>query len=151
MMRDNLLKIGISSEIRDFLLVPKAYKQAQIALEFGRVSGSMSWYYYFEYYMLEYIVDCAVKEMPLAMLRSSALEKLKSYDDENKTDLYRTLQVYLNYEENVLRTSKELYIHRSTLSYRLKKIQQIINEDLNDTNVRLKLLMSYFIDDVHHR
>lgn len=150
-MRDNLLKVGISSEVRDFMLIPKAYRQAQIALDLGHTRENTNWYYYFEQYMLEYIVDCAVKEMPVPMLRAAALEKLKRYDAENNTDLFQTLKIYLNNEENVLQAAKKLYIHRSTLSYRLKKIQSIINEDLTDVHVRLKLMLSYFIDGEHLR
>ena len=144
-MREGLLKIGVSSEIQDFLLIPQAYQQARIALEFGHTSQSMVWYYYFDDYMLEYIVDCASKELPIHMLCADALEKLKKYDEENNADLYHTLEVYLRLEKNVLRTSKELFIHRSTLAYRLDRIQKVINVNLDDPKERLKLEVSYFM------
>ena len=146
LMREGLLKIGISSEIRDFMLLPKAYKQARIALNFGRLSNSMYWYYYFDDFMLEYMVECASKEIPLNMLCADALEKLRRYDAENNAELYHTLEVYLKLEKNVLRTSKELFIHRSTLSYRLDRIQKVINVDLDDPKERLKLEISYFME-----
>lgn len=51
--------------------------------------------------------------------------------------------VYLCNNRNVLQTAKELYIHRSTLSYRLKKIYKISGVDLDDPKERLKLMISY--------
>ena len=146
LMREGLLKIGISSEVRDFMLIPKAYRQARIALDFGRISNSMYWYFYFDDYMLEYMVDCASKEIPLDMLCADALEKLRRYDAENNAELYHTLEVYLRLEKNVLRTAKELFIHRSTLSYRLDRIQKVINVNLDDPKERLKLEISYFME-----
>ncbi|MBQ8307082.1 MAG: helix-turn-helix domain-containing protein [Blautia sp.] len=144
-MREGLLKIGVSSEINDFLLIPQAYKQASIALDFGRNSANMKWYYYFGDYMLEYMVDCASKELPISMLCTEALDKLRKYDEENNAELFRTLETFLRLEKNVLRTSKELFIHRSTLSYRLERIQKVINMNLDDPIERLKLEISYYM------
>ena len=50
LLRDSLLKVGVSSEIDDFMELPQAYRQACIALDFGRNSESMYWYYYFNDY-----------------------------------------------------------------------------------------------------
>ncbi len=146
-MREGLLKIGISSEIQDFIKITKAYRQAHIALDFGRISNSMYWYYYFDDYMLEYIVDCAGREIPLDMICADALSKLKKYDQENNADLYHTLHVYLRLEKNVLRTAKELFIHRSTLAYRLDRIQKVINVNLDNPRERLKLEISFYMEN----
>lgn len=146
-MREGLLKVGVSSEVQDFSLLPHAYRQAQIALNFGRVSGSTSWYFHFNDYLLDYIVDCASREMPSRMLCAEALKKLRAYDEENRTDLSNTLKTYLKYDKNVLRTSKELFIHRSTLAYRLERIHKIINVDLDNPTERMKLMLSFYIDN----
>ena len=107
----------------------------------------MYWYYYFDSYVLDYIYDCASREMPMELLNSSALRKLKKYDAENNAEFYHTLEVYLKFERNVLRTSKELFIHRSTLSYRLDRIKKLINVDLDNPIERLKLLLSFYMEE----
>lgn len=144
-LRDGLLKIGVSAEISNFLLLPKAYQQARIALDLGRRSDSMYWYYHFEDYMLEYMIDCAVKDVPVQLLCASALYKLQDYDKENNTELYQTLHVFLRMERSLLKTSTELFIHRSTLSYRLKRIQKLTGIDLDDPLERLRLLLSFYM------
>ena len=145
LMREGLLKIGVSSEIRDFYQISKAYNKAKIALEFGRISSSMYWYYYFDDFMLDYMAECAGRDIPGELLCSSALRKLREYDQKNNSELYETLLVYLEHERNVLRTANELFIHRSTLTYRLERIQKLIGVDLNKPEERLKLLVSYYI------
>lgn len=145
LIRDSLLKIGVSTQVRDFRDLPFAYTQAKIALEFGLSGQSMLWYFYFDDYLLDYMVESTVKEMPARMLCAEALRKLKRFDEENNSEFYHTLEVYLNLQENVLQTSKELFIHRSTLSYRLGRIQKIINVNLEDPKEKLKLLISYYM------
>ena len=145
LLRDGLLKVGVSSEINDFFQLPQAYRQARIALDFGRDSGSTRWYYYFDDYLLEYMIDCASREIPVSLLCSDGLKKLKKYDAENHTELYNTLRVYLRLDQNVLQTSKELYVHRSTVFYRLERIQKLIGVDLENGKERLKLLISIYM------
>ncbi len=147
-IRDHLMKLGISSEYRDFFLLPSAFAQAGIALEQGQRSGSMYWYHYFETYMIEYVRDTMTAEMPKELLVSDALNMLKRYDAENHTDLFHTLKVYLRQERNLLQTAKKLYIHRSTLSYRIERIQTITGADLNSDRERLKLLLSFALEEL---
>jgi len=144
-MRDSLLKIGISSESRDFLQIGTLFDQAKIALSFGLSSDSMIWYYYFDQYMLEYMLQCSTGSMPVELLCTDALLKLMEYDQKNSTELFQTLEAYLLHDRNVLQTSKVLFIHRSTLTYRLEKIQKLIGVNLDDPKERLKLMMSYYM------
>ncbi len=149
-LRDSLMKLGISTEYRDFFLLPSAYKQATIALDQGKRSDSMYWYHYFESYMLEYAGDLLTGEMPAEMLVSEALNILKQYDKKNHTDLFETLKIYLRKERNLLQTAKKLYIHRSTLSYRIERIQAITGINLDDDKVRLRLLLSFELEEHSH-
>lgn len=146
-LRDNLLKLGISSEFKGFFRLPSGYKQATVALEQGRRSDSMYWYQYFENYMMEYVSETMSAEMPLEMLISGALNTLKQYDADNKTELYKTLRIYIRLERNLLQTAKQLFIHRSTLSYRIERIQAITGINLDDDKERLKLLFSFVLDE----
>ncbi|MCI5759288.1 MAG: helix-turn-helix domain-containing protein [Bilifractor sp.] len=150
LMRDSLLKIGVSSEIRDFFRLGTLFDQANIALNFGLSGDSMIWYYYFDQYMLDYMIRCSTEGMPADMLCADALQKLLEYDRKNHTSLAHTLEAYLVHDRNVLRTSKELYIHRSTLSYRLDKIRSLISINLDDPKERIKLLLSYYMLGMLH-
>ena len=145
LMREGLLKMGASSEISDFMLVPQGYIQASAALDLGRKSDSMTWCYRFDDYLLEYLLKKGREEIPPQLLCSEKLLLLKKYDDNNKTDLYHTAKVYLELERNVLQTAKELYIHRSTLFYRLERIRKIAGIDFEDSRDRLTLRLSFYI------
>jgi hypothetical protein len=61
---------------------------------------------------------------------------------DDRTDLVHTLDVYLAHGADARKTAAALYIHRSTLYYRLEKISEAIDGDLSDGETRFELLLS---------
>lgn len=59
---------------------------------------------------------------------------------ENKESI-NTLSEYLTFGENLKVTAEHLHIHVNTLKYRLQRISELLDCDLNDPNVRFKLRM----------
>ena len=144
-LREGLFKMGVSTELDNFLYIRDGYTQASVALEYGKNSGSMLWYFHFEDYALHFLLDCARRQIRSPLLGSEKLRKLMQYDAENHTDLYHTLEIYLKLERNVVQTAKSLFIHRSTLFYRLDRIQKIADVDYENEQERLYLLLSYHL------
>ena len=62
-------------------------------------------------------------------------------------DYYKTLRTFLKNEKSIPKTSKELVIHRTTLLYRLEKIQETLKLNLENEDVRLYLKLSFKIMD----
>lgn len=145
-LRDGMFKIGVSSEIPSIQGVRYGYAQASVALEYGRRSNSMFWYYHFRDYALQFALDCACEKIPPQLLISEKLQKLRRYDLQNNTELYRTAEVYLRQERNAVLTAKALFIHRSTLFYRLNRIETISGIDFENERERLYLLLSFHMD-----
>ena len=76
------------------------------------------------------------------------LIKLRTLDRQKNTDYYNTLRTFLKNERSIPKTSEELIIHRTTLQYRLEKIQELIKLNLENEDVRLYLKMSFKIMDM---
>ncbi len=147
LLRESLLKMGVSVVFHDLLELDQAYHQAVTALEMGQRSQDMRWCYRFDDYLLDYILSESQKNLSPTLLASHKIQLLQQYDEENGTDLYRTLRVYLELERNILQTAHRLFIHRSTLFYRLSRIQQIAGVNPDDPIERLTLQLSYYILD----
>lgn len=143
--RESLFKMGVSSDLDDFLLMPEAYRQASIALVLGMKSGSTTWCFHYEDYIMDYMFEKICEELPRELLCARPILELMKYDQEHGTSLSETLETYLNLERNVVQTAKALFIHRSTLFYRLERIQKVAEVDLEDPKVRLYLQMSYHL------
>jgi purine catabolism regulator len=74
------------------------------------------------------------------------LSSLIRYDEQHHTDLLPTLAAYFENNGNMARTAHLLNIHRNTLVYRLGRITEILQLDMDDSNVRLNLHLALKIN-----
>ena len=70
------------------------------------------------------------------------LDVLESYDRQHASSLMLTLQVFLRENCSHTAAARELFIHRSTLLYRLERIGELTEIDLTDPSERLRLQLS---------
>lgn len=128
-LRDGLFKAGVSNPFHDFSVLEPYYRQASVAFAYCLQKNDMMWYYTFDDIAVDYISDICCREFRPEDLCAHELIQLKEYDKANKTELYKTLVTYILNERNTVASSAKLYVGRSTLFYRLRKIQQITGLD----------------------
>lgn len=137
-------RCGTSFPISDLLQLPNYYKQALCALEFGaKEAGAVN---HCEDYVLAYLRDRFCHVMDIDVI-SPVLRQLKTHDAENGTEYYDTLRMYLLCERDQTLAAKALCIHRNSLVYRVNRLKEMIDADLEDPNTRLYLLLSYFAEE----
>ena len=147
MVRDSCMYVGISGIVEGIRDLKLGFRQADIALDHIFREDSSQWILSFEDCALAYIRDCALKELPAELLVDNALAVLRLHDRQSGTEYYKTLRQYLLQERNIPQTAEALIIHRTTLTYRLQKIQQLLKIDLDDPDKRLYLLLSFYLMD----
>ena len=67
---------------------------------------------------------------------------------------YSNLQLlyyYISSERNISLTAKKAHMHRNSIIYRLRKIQDMLEIDLDDPDVRLRLMISFKILEMSGR
>jgi DNA-binding PucR family transcriptional regulator len=69
----------------------------------------------------------------------AALAPLIEYDRVHGGDLVRTLGVYLASGSNASRSAEQLYLHRSGLLYRLRRIEDLLGTRLDVFEDRVAL------------
>ena len=72
---------------------------------------------------------------------------LEDYDRENRSDLTSVLRSYLQHNGSVKETADELYLHRNTVNYKIKKIESLLNMDLSSLGCRFSLQMGLMVED----
>lgn len=133
---------GISYSFTDLTQVKSGYEQASLALRYSsHTSGNL---YFCENYMLNYVKETLRNHLSIDIWRRE-LQLLKNYDEKHQTEYYHTLYMYLLEERNQTLTAQKLHIHRNTLVKRIGRIQELIPVDLSDTQTRLQLLFSFFV------
>lgn len=142
LLRDGLLKAGISFKYWNFETTPIYYQQACNAYEFGKLYNPTRWCYIFEDYALYYFMHYGSSRIPPRHLCHPALVQLYRYDQKNGTELLRTLETYVSNNCNAVTAANVLFIHRNTFYQRLNRIQELLKLDLENENVRLYLQIS---------
>jgi len=140
--RDYFLYAGISSPVSGIDGLSQAFIQAGIALDQAAYLRNERWVIPFTSVALEYMLHSIQTPLQNANLVSPALLALLAHDGSKGTEFFMTLRTYLLNERDIPKTAEALIIHRTTLLYRLKKIQALTGVDLDDPDERLYLLLS---------
>ncbi|GAA3846642.1 hypothetical protein GCM10022243_10940 [Saccharothrix violaceirubra] len=118
---------------------PRSYSEAMRALDIRRKSGSPHGVTTFDQLGLYRILDSGRNRAEIVAYVREWLGRLLDYDEHKNTDLVQTLAQYLECGGHYDETASALVIHRSTLRYRLGRIREIADLDLNDVDSRLNL------------
>ena len=140
--RDYYQYAGISSPVEGIRELPVAFAQAHEALARAFRLRDDRWIVRFQDCALEYVLTHLNTPMQLRHLAAPQLLKLLELDREKGSQLFLTLKTYLDNERDIPRTAARLIIHRTTLTYRLKKIASVVDLDLEDPQARLYLQLS---------
>lgn len=139
-LKDNCCCCGVSFQFTNIMNLRLYYEQADIALKYGNPeAGSIN---YCSDYIMKYLLNVIKTNSKTAVIHP-ALYILKRYDEANKSELYDTLYQYLLHERNLVKTAEILSIHRNSLLYRIKKIKELVDIDMENPYLRQYLLISF--------
>lgn len=96
----------------------------------------------FDLCALTFALEEIRKNMPVSLIHPAIL-KLAEYDRQHNTAFTETLHMYLKKERSQSKTAAALNLHRNTLTYRLQRIRELLDADLEDDDIRLHLLLSF--------
>lgn len=142
-IRDSYLKAGYSRCVKGHMYFRRQFIQARTALDVGSRNKPYVWIHHFDQIALTYIMEQVTRRLPASMICHENLLKLKEADEENQSEYMKTLRTYLDENLNATRTAEALFIHRSTLLYRLDKIKEILQYELDDPDENFYLSFSF--------
>lgn len=119
--------VGIGTVSHNITTLAKSYKDASVALEVGKVFDTdkdIVSYDNLGIARLIYHLPTTLCELFL-----SEVFKKESIDVLDQETIY-TIQKFFENNLNVSETSRQLYVHRNTLVYRLDKVQKLTGLDL---------------------
>ena len=121
--------VGISSVVEKLKDLARAYKEARIALEVGKVFDT-------EKNVMSYDnlgIGRLVYQLPTTLCEIFLQEVFKKGSLESlDRETLMTVQAFFENNLNVSETSRKLFVHRNTLVYRLDKIRKITGLDLRE-------------------
>ncbi len=121
--------IGISTAVDNLKDLARAYKEARVAIEVGKVFDTEKTIVSYE----NLGIGRLVYQLPTTLCEIFLQEVFKKDSIESlDRETLMTVQSFFENNLNVSETSRKLFVHRNTLVYRLDKIRKITGLDLRE-------------------
>ncbi len=141
------VRVALGSVVSDLKDISRSYKEAKIALEVGKI-------FYEEKMIVSYSrlgIGRLIYQLPISLCRMYIEEifhniRISEFDEET----LNTINKFFENSLNVSETSRQLYIHRNTLVYRLDKLQKITGLDIrvfeDAITFKIALMVTKYMD-----
>lgn len=142
MLPEVSVSIGIGRPHRQLTDLRQSYYEASYAIKIRKLKGEPGVIASFDdlgsYGLLLGLQDT----LSLEVFYDSVLGKLQEYDDQNSSDLVRSLACFLEANGHWGDAAEKLYVHRHTLRYRMKRVEEITGRDLNQSQDRMEFWLA---------
>ncbi len=143
--------VGIGTTARHLRELADRYKEAQIAIDVGRVFDS-------EKNIISYEnlgIGRIIYQLPTTLCEMFLNEVFKKNPLETlDEDTLETINKFFENNLNVSETSRKLYVHRNTLVYRLEKIKKLTGLDLREFDhaivFKVAMMVKQYLDSVNN-
>jgi sugar diacid utilization regulator/GAF domain-containing protein len=142
------VSVGLGRACQDVTEYADAYRLAVSALELTQRAGHHD--------RTIALGDLGVYRMLLQVKRPeelidfmrSTLAPLYDYDRRRDTTLVETLRAFLRCGCNATTTAEELIVHPNTVTYRLRRIEDLLGVNCHDPRALLEFQFAFLIEDV---
>ena len=83
------------------------------------------------------------------LYKNRSLETLLEADSKTGSLYVDTLRSYFDNNQSVSQTASALFVHRNTINYRLNKIRSLLEDDFDDSLIRLHLQIAIMAYDMY--
>ncbi|MCR4925364.1 MAG: helix-turn-helix domain-containing protein [Clostridiales bacterium] len=139
--------VGIGTTVKSIKDLASSFKEAQVALEVGKVFDTEKTIVSYENLGIARLIY----QLPTTLCEMFLKEVFKrgSIDSLDQETLF-TIQRFFENNLNVSETSRKLFVHRNTLVYRLEKIKKLTGLDLREFDdaivFKVALMVKKYLD-----
>ena len=128
------------------------YRQSLEALNIGTRMDSAACLHSYDDYAVYHIAKACSQVADLRVFCQPKLDALMEYDKDHNTSFTNSLYSYLKHSRNITETAKVLHLHRNSMIYHLKRIEDILGFPLTDSDTLLHIELSFrFMEyEKHH-
>jgi len=138
----NHLTASISNRFDDIIAIQKYYQQAIKAAEFGHKLHPEDFLHFYSDYIFYHMGDIASLEYDLKDFFHPSVLAITEYDKEHNTAFLETLKLYLTYIDQPALVAEKLYVHKNTVFYRMNKLKEQFNLNLDSGEERFHIHMT---------
>jgi len=142
------LYIGIGNKQNEIRNIRQSYLQALEVIEtmfFLNVNEQEQQFYYFKELGLAKFAKYMYKKNVEEQYRHDEIVTLLQKDEENNSELLKTLWMYIRNDCKVGQTAEQLFIHPNTLNYRIKQILNLTSINFSNVHEKVNLYNELFL------
>lgn len=125
-------------------VVSRSYKEAKMALEVAEIFYSSRTVITYE----ELGIGRLIYQLPIPLCEMFLKEVFGIFDPENlDAEILATVYQFMENSLNLSETSRQLYVHRNTLVYRLEKLQKTIGLDVRQFEDAMTFKIAMMVSD----
>ena len=133
------VSVGLGGICDGLSLIRKSYAEASDAINFGAKFHLESGYFDYRSLAPYDLLSCLATCDKHSNYGRDAVAKLVTYDELHRSELFNTLEIFLDLYGRRKVAAARLKIHPNTLDYRIRKVREITGMDPSDPDSRLIL------------
>jgi len=143
------VSIGIGNSYSDLKMMKQSLNEAEIAINSAKCQGlddTITKYKDIGIYGLLFSIE---NKNVLKNYYQDVLGLIIENDNKNKDiSFIQILETYLNENCNITVAAEKLFLHRNTLKYRIKKIEELLDCDLHNFDDCIKVKIALYINKI---
>lgn len=142
-MPSRFIHLGIGTQMHDLHQVILSYKRAKAAVTMAeQFKYPMVLFEEMGVYQILFSIE---DKRILIEMYQKLLQPLIDYDQKHHGELEHTLYYYLLYDGSQVAMAKNLYMHRNTINYRMIKIKELLNCQLETFDEKMSYMLALYI------
>jgi len=145
-MPSRFIHLGIGTPMTDFRQVILSYKRARAAVAMAeQFKYPMILFEEMGVYQILFSIE---DKQILSGMYQHLLKPLIDYDQKHHSELEKTLFYYLIHDGSQVAMAKNLYMHRNTINYRMTKVKELLNCQLDTFEEKMPYMLALYIKKV---
>lgn len=141
------VSVGIGNSYKDLKMMKQSLNEAELSIDSAKCQGlddTITRYKDIGIYGLLFSIKSRT------VLENYFMEVLGPINSSDNKDnnLIEILEMYLNENCNITATAEKLFLHRNTLKYKIKKIEELLYCDLHNFDDCMKVKIALYINKV---
>lgn len=133
------LRVAVGGPVDQLTALRTSYSQANEALELARLLNRAEATVTFEQLGMFHWLHHLPEELLQGNVYFQAVRTLAAHDASHNSELLDTLEAYLRSGAKATEAAKRLSLHRNTLSYRLRRVEELLELELSQPRTRFEL------------
>jgi sugar diacid utilization regulator len=143
-LNERKVRIGVGRDYAEPSEIYRSYQEAKVALKLGYLlQGDDQSPFFIDLGVERILYNHDLQE--LKEFYRETLEELEQYDKSQKNELMETLESFIFHRCDLKKTADALFLHKNTIRYRLKKVEEILKINMEDFNEILFLMIAFKI------